>query len=120
MDNLSIYSWDLCGTYHGIHGSPVYLQEHNLEKSVVSQRKNLIVLENSPILSFNQIILSFKHHNMFFLLFRFVSDRYAMLSNNVKNNVFQTMHQSLLLEKNVTRNLIIFLRKLSSSGFFCE
>ena len=40
INNLTVFSYDLSGTYHGIHGSPVCLQEKSLEKSIVCQRKN--------------------------------------------------------------------------------
>ena len=33
MDNLTVFSRDLSGFYHGIHGNPVYLQEKSLEKT---------------------------------------------------------------------------------------
>ena len=40
MNNFAMFSWDLSGTFHGIHGSPVHLQEKSLGESIVCQRKN--------------------------------------------------------------------------------
>ena len=51
MNNLTVFLWDLPGTYHGIHGSPVYLQEKNLEKNIVCQRKSKQLTENSSLAS---------------------------------------------------------------------
>ena len=41
----------------------------------------------------NKIILSFRHHNMVFLLFQFFSGRYTILRHNVNNSVLKTMQQ---------------------------
>ena len=40
MNNFIVFSWNLSETHHGIHGSPVYLQEKSLEETIVCQRKN--------------------------------------------------------------------------------
>ena len=40
MNDLTVFSWDVSGTYHGIHESLVDLQEKSLEKNIACQREN--------------------------------------------------------------------------------
>ena len=52
MNDLTIFSRDVSGTYHGIHGSASYLQEKSLEKkNSLSKKKQAIVFESSPLIS---------------------------------------------------------------------
>ena len=52
MNYLTVFSWDVSGTYHGIHESLVDLQEKKFrEKHSLSKRKQTIVFESSSLTS---------------------------------------------------------------------
>ena len=47
MNNLTVFSRDLSGTYHGIGGSPIYLQEKKFRvKYNLSMKKQTVSFEN--------------------------------------------------------------------------
>ena len=48
MSNLTVFSWDLSGTYHGIHGRLVYLQEKSLEKKVCRRKNKQLSMKMAP------------------------------------------------------------------------
>ena len=90
-----------------------YPSNHGVKKSRINK---ILCLKN---MYFYQKILNFRHHNMVFLSFQLFSRRYTILSNNVKNSVFQTMQHFVcclvpIVRKECHRNSIIFRRKLDS------